>query len=381
MAIISDNYKGRSFTINPTKKEGEKEKMDVIVTIPPYAPWIEEVAKHPVVSGLRLNTVMRIREPFVSTLKAIAACTHGKPLWIDLKTRQIRTAYGRYYGLPTGMPETVTVHGETYKLDPSEPLIHGDVRCAPWATLRIMNKIKVDLSKGPIPCYFNDGLQKAQLVDVIDGNELVFLDGPKKRIGPGESINIMHPSLEIEGFINEMDHKFIAAAKDAGVHNYMLSYVEKDSDIEEMLAADPEANIRAKVESREGVRWVREGYRKNWKGHPRVNLVAATGDLYVEVGTPRPEKILRPLRQIISADKDAWMASRVMSSLRESERPAFTEFTSLGYFHLLGFPHIMIGEEIFMQKDTVLLALDMLQATFKECDEIAAEFGDGRRKR
>lgn len=354
--------------------------MDVIVTIPPYAPWLEKVAEHSVVSALRVNTVMPLRRPYAGTLKAVAARTHGKPLWIDLKTRQVRTEYARYYGVPEELPKTVTVEGKTYALDPSEPLIAGDVRCAPWSVLRIMSRIKVDLSGGPITCYFNDGLQKAQLVDVINGNELVFLDGPKKRVGPGESINIMHPSFEVEGFLNDADREFIEAAKEAGLHHYMLSYVERDSDIEEMLAADPEAVIRAKVESREGVRWARKGYRARWKHDPRVNLVAATGDLYVELGTPRPEKVLKPLRQIISADKDAWMASRILSSLRDSPRPDFTEFPSLAYYHLIGYRHVMIGEEIFMHEPTVMLALDMLRATFRELDEIAAEFGDGRRR-
>ena len=32
--------------------------MKAIVTMPPYAPYLEEVAQHPIVSGIRLNTVM-----------------------------------------------------------------------------------------------------------------------------------------------------------------------------------------------------------------------------------------------------------------------------------------------------------------------------------
>ena len=33
-----------------------------IVTTPPYAPFLDEVARHPLVCGFRLNTVMPVRD-------------------------------------------------------------------------------------------------------------------------------------------------------------------------------------------------------------------------------------------------------------------------------------------------------------------------------
>ena len=36
--------------------------MQVIVTAPPYADYLQEVVEHPLVCGLRLNTVMPLRE-------------------------------------------------------------------------------------------------------------------------------------------------------------------------------------------------------------------------------------------------------------------------------------------------------------------------------
>src|SRR6188474_2736416 len=59
-----------------------------IVTIPPYASFAEEVARHPLVEGLRLNTVMPIKGEPRAVLERLAAL--GRPLWVDLKGRQLR---------------------------------------------------------------------------------------------------------------------------------------------------------------------------------------------------------------------------------------------------------------------------------------------------
>ena len=64
-------------------------KVDAIVTVPPYAPFLAEVAAHPFVRGLRLNTVMPLAGPHASVLSRLSAL--GPPLWVDLKGRQLRT--------------------------------------------------------------------------------------------------------------------------------------------------------------------------------------------------------------------------------------------------------------------------------------------------
>jgi hypothetical protein len=37
----------------------------------------------------------------------------------------------------------------------------------------------------------------------VDGDRLILEDGPRRLVGPGESVNIVHPSLEIEGTLTE----------------------------------------------------------------------------------------------------------------------------------------------------------------------------------
>ncbi len=43
-----------------------------IVTVPPYAAFVEEVARHPIVGGLRLNTVMPIKGPLEDVLERLS---------------------------------------------------------------------------------------------------------------------------------------------------------------------------------------------------------------------------------------------------------------------------------------------------------------------
>jgi len=62
--------------------------ISAIVTVPPYATFIEEVAHHPIVRGLRLNTVMPLRESPREVLERLRE--YGQPLWVDLKGRQLR---------------------------------------------------------------------------------------------------------------------------------------------------------------------------------------------------------------------------------------------------------------------------------------------------
>ncbi len=337
--------------------------MQIICTIPPYAPFIKDVIAHPSVSGVRINTVMPVKESLEDMLTRIKGLAGGKDIWIDLKCRQIRTSHGsNFYKAPPlpepERPREYNIFGRTFRLETSHPKAHGDLVTPPWASIKLTHKIKLDTSKGPVKCWFQDGYDVAEIVEVVNGDTLIMLNGPKRVVGGGESINILHPSLEIEGFFTEYDLRYIEAGRKAGVHNYMLSFVEQDSDIGEMLALDPAAKILAKVETMKGIEWCRNSYHKHRSRN--VRLMAARGDLYVEVG--RPDKILRALKKIIDSDSGAVMASRILTSLRENPRPICPDITDIAAMWQMGYKTFMIGDDICFDEDTVLLALDMLAA-------------------
>jgi pyruvate kinase len=334
--------------------------MQVISTIPPYAPYIGAVIGRSNISGARLNTMMPIRESVGEMLTRVNNLCAGKDFWLDLKCRQLRTTYGHFFKAPDEAPKAYQLNGVTYVLDPSSPKAHGELVTPPWAEIGLSHPIKLDMSKGPIKLYMQDGYDSAMIAEVAaDGKSLIMLNGPKRVVGGGESINILDPSLEILGNLTENDINYINIAKDLGIHTYMLSYVEQDSDITDVLDLDSEAKIVAKIESIKGLQWVASGYAKF---KDKVRLMAARGDLYVEVGVNRPDRILRALRLIIRTDPTAIVASRILTSLREKSRPICPDITDIDSMLSMGYRHFMVGDDICFDEDALMLGLDMLAA-------------------
>lgn len=334
--------------------------MKVITTIHPLSPFLVDVIGHPAISGVRINTVMPMRRPLEERLLQLKKVVGKKDIWIDLKCRQIRTSHGFFFDAPKHA-DKVVVGDTTYVLDHSRPRTHGIVKTPPWAELTITHNIKLDFSKGPIRCYLQDGYDSAYIADVIDGNRLIMLDGPKRVVGGGESINILDPSLEIEGYLTETDEEFIAAAKNVGIHTYMLSYVEQDRDIDALLALDPDAKILAKIESQKGISWAVSSFTK-YVSKSNISLMAARGDLYVEVGIERPDLIIRALKKIIKVDSRAVLASRILTSLRNGPRPTCSDITDVECMQLMGYQTFMVGDDICFEKGPLMLALDILLA-------------------
>ncbi len=297
-----------------------------IVTVPPYAPFIREVSRHPVVSGLRLNTVMPVKESLEEVLKKLQDQSEGKPVWIDLKGRQLRTVS---YATP------------------------------PFTEVKISHQISVNT---PVTAYFGNGREHATLSSV-DGDKLIFLDGPKRVVGPGESINIPDSSLKIEGSLTDTDKAYINAAKKLGMHNYMLSFVESYKDIEELLKLDDKANIVAKIESVKGLEFVKKEYSTNFKLKD-VRLMAARGDLYIEV--ERPHQVLQALESITDADPDAIVASRILSSMALSAEPSCEDITDVAYLMKTGYKNLMLGDEVCLKREPVIGALNLLEAIVKD---------------
>jgi pyruvate kinase len=330
------------------------EKNKAIITIPPYADYVREIANHPFIAGVRFNTAMPLKGSLEEELQRMSSYTSSKDFWIDLKCRQIRVSRGYFYDAPK-KPIFLKINGRKLILDNSNPKARGAITTPPWAMIEVDHELEVDTSE-PVPCYFSDGLDFAHLARV-DGNKLIMADGPKKIVGTGESINIIHPSLKIKGYLTDLDKRYIEAGKRLGMHKYMLSYVECCEDLEEVLSIDKNAEIVAKIESKKGLAFLDNGYQKYKE---RVRLMAARGDLYVELD--KPHDILCAMRKIISSDPQAIAASRICPSLRNSPVPSCQDITDLGYMIHLGYKTFMIGDDICFNKNSLESAVNLVQA-------------------
>ena len=292
-----------------------------IVTIPPYANFIREVVKHPIAGGLRLNTVMPVKETdsLDTLLKRLdyEARDKGKDLWIDLKCRQLRV---KGYWVP------------------------------PYTVIKLSHKINV---KTPVKAYFNDGREIATVLEV-DGDKLITQEGPKRVVGPGEAVNILDPSLSIEGYLTDTDKRYIEAGLKVGIKNYMLSFVEKKEDINILNEYSNELNLIAKIESTKGMDYVENQWNKE------ARLMAARGDLYLEL--QRPHYIINAVEKIIKRDPNAIVASRLFNSLSESLEPSCEDIGDVDNLLRMGYKTFMFGDDICMHRDSIISGLNLLKA-------------------
>jgi len=303
-----------------------------IVTVPPYAPFLAEVAAHPIVCGLRLNTVMPTKhdESLSSLLSRLSSL--GQPLWVDLKGRQLRVT---------------------------------QAAVPPFTEVRLSHRIRLHT---PADAFFSDGKEHARVV-AVDGDRLILLDGPRRFVGPGESVNIVDPSLQIEGSLTDTDRAYLQAMRERGLGQVMLSFVEQHGDLSEIRELLPGAQIVCKIESKKGLDWVRDGFADATAAaadSPPPRLMAARGDLYVEVYYPH--NILGALRRILAADRQAIAASRIFSSLSRGPNavPDCADISDVAFLITQGYRTLMLGDEVCLRKDSVLAALNLLDAVASE---------------
>jgi pyruvate kinase len=292
--------------------------ISTIVTTPPYASFLDEVAGHRFVSGFRLNTVMPLKDGPHEALERLTK--FGQPLWVDLKGRQLRV-------VGAAMP--------------------------PFTEVRLSHRIRVHT---PVDAFFSDGNERARIV-AVDGDRIILEDGPRRMIGPGESVNIPHASLEIEGTLTDTDRAYLAAMKDMGLTKVMLSFVESPEDVAEVKSLLPNAEVLLKIESMSGLDFAKKHGAKH--GH----LMAARGDLYVEV--PRPHQIVSALKTIIQADTDAVVASRIFDSLAWQPVPVSADISDVAFLLEIGYRTFMLGDQVCLKRDSVMEALNLLEAVGK----------------
>lgn len=290
-----------------------------IVTVPPYADFLEEVAAHPLVTGLRLNTVMPVQGDLRPVLWRLQAT--GKPVWVDLKGRQLRV-------VGAAIP--------------------------PFTEVRVSHRVRFT---PPATAFFSDGRELARVV-AAEEDRLVLEDGPRRLVGPGESVNLIAPDLVVEGTLTETDRSYLAAMRELGMRQVMLSFTERPEDVREVRELLPEAEVVCKIESQRGLEFAR----RHGNGHGR--LMAARGDLYVEV--VRPHRVLGALRSVIQADPTAIVASRLFGSLARAEVPEACDLGDAAHLLLLGYRTFMLGDEVCLRSRSLLAALNLLQAVVGE---------------
>ena len=122
----------------------------------------------------------------------------------------------------------------------------------------------------------------------------------------------------------------------------------------------PGADLVLKIENERGLAFARE------HGSRLGRLCAGRGDLYVEVR--RPHRIVGALRTIVTADGEAIVASRLFDSLAEDPVPGAADIGDAAFLMSLGYRTFLLGDAVCLRRDSVLAALNLLEAVAGELD-------------
>lgn len=289
-------------------------RTDLLVTLWPSFPHFNRFAYEPGIDGIRLNSAMMSNSELDHELEIVKTMKKGAaPLFFDIKGRQLRVT----------------------EVIPNKD--HLDIR--------LNHPIKVHT---PCVVLFKAGADMA-LLDHLeeDGQRLVFQGGPRYKVNPGESLHIREKGLEIMGDIfTPLEIQKIEKVKSAGFTKYFLSYVEKQSDIDqfqELVGKD--AEIWLKIESIEGMKFVQEEFKKK----DNLVLVAARGDLFVEL--EKPHHIMEALRLIVKKDPAACVGSRILLSVINSPVPSCSDLVEIAWLHDIGYRRMMLCDELCLKEN------------------------------
>lgn len=284
-----------------------KKECTLIATIPSLSNIrnISKIFNEKNITEARYNTGVRSPYSPYDSLKKLQeiANYHGKKLWVDIKGRQLRINSW------------------------ADPL---------YECVELNHEIKVDL---PAKIFFRNGTSCD--ITHIDGNKLFLSEPPREALGKGQSINILGENLKIQGeYLTELDKEYLKACKELHISNIMASYVEDESDIDEIsriIDLKPEC-FCAKIESERGLTFI--------LNHSfSFSAMAARDDMYIEL-EENYKKMIEALKLIAVYDTNAICASRIFLSLERKNVPDFSDFEDLEMMYALGYRRFMLCDNI-----------------------------------
>lgn len=304
------------------------ERLDLMATLWPTMPHFAEFATDHHLSGIRLNRPMVSLPDLAKDLTVLRNTPTTVPLYYDIKSRQLRVT--EVHDFPS----------------------HYEV------TLNHPISVTTDPARG-IPVVLKSGADRAVIRDISDdGRRLIFAPGakygPQNEIVPGDSMCIRNAGLSIQGpLFTDLELEKIEMVKAAGFTNFFLSYVESEDDVNHFLdLVGQDAMVMLKIESPRGMAYVTNDF----KPRPNIRLMAARGDLYVEL--PRPHHILKALEEIIAKDPSACVGSRIFLSLgQHPDTPECADFSELAWLYMTGFRTMMLCDHVCLDYRTLSTAI------------------------
>ncbi len=341
-------------------------KLELLATLWPSFPHFQQFAHDKRLAGVRLNSAMIDNAELATEIALLRDHPSGVPLYFDIKGRQLRVT-------------------EWHK-NPA------------YLDISINHPISVPT---PIRVFFKAGNDNALLERLEDGGKrLIFRGGPQYEVRPGESLHVRHPSLKVFGnTFTTTELEKIDQVHRAGFSRYFLSYAEAQRDVDQLLElVGRNSEIMIKIENKVGLE-----YARNFRKRPNLRLVAARGDLFIELD--RPHHMMDALKLIIQKDPEACVGSRMflsvaqplvaeikrallklehreltrahidslMHDLMEPQDPSCADFLELAWLYDIGYRSMMLCDEICLKEellDTAIGAFESFRKAYAPVDPL-----------
>lgn len=285
---------------------------ELLVTLSPSFSHFARFVHDRRIARVRFNTAMTDMDELKKEFEILSNTDTPTPFYYDVKGRQLR------------ITEILTREGDL--------------------ELRLNHPIEV---KTPCVVLFKAGADEALLRYVTNGGRhLVFSGGPRYNLLPGESLHVKGAKILSKNIFTPTEVEKIELAKQAGITRYFLSYVENQTDLNQLRdIAGRDIEVWLKIENNAGLSFVEERFKKE----DGVTLVAARGDLFVELD--KPHYMAYALRQIIAADPEACVGSRILLSVAESPVPSCADLLEINWMYDIGYRKFMLCDEICLKEN------------------------------
>lgn len=297
--------------------------LELLVTLWPSIPHFKRFATDYRISAIRLNSAMIHNYELEKEFEIADSVKDHVPLYFDVKGMQLR--------IDKVIPNN----------DHLEVILNHKIEC-----------------ETPSMVLFKGAKDYALLKEIKEGDHLIFEGGPKYMVHDGESIHIRDPDLKVSRpTFTDKEVEKIKTALDAGYTKFCLSYVENQQDVDDLRKyVGPDAEVILKIENKKGLEFVANDFKKD----KNTYLMAACGDLYVEVD--KPHDMMEALKLIIKKDPEAYAGSRMLLSIMNEPVPELSDMLQLSWLYDAGYRRLMLCDDICLKEEWLATAINVFEA-------------------
>lgn len=278
----------------------------LIATIPPpFRSSAMHIAYTPEIDALRFNTGVSVPDPQETLVNLRKMIPPYKPLWVDLKCRQLRIASW------------------------------GDPR---FSEVELNREVEVDL---PARILFRGG--HSSEIARVEGKRIFLTDPPSQCVGRGQSVNILGDNLTVKGpLLADLDWKYLEVCTKLDINHVMASYIQTWEDVSSLVnIVNPNVKIYLKIEDKAGV----DNIVCSSAGIRGVHLELARDDLFTEL-RGNYEEMNHATEQTVVRDPEALVASRLLPSMENGGDASLGDMTDIIFLYTAGYRNFMFQDDL-----------------------------------